>query len=81
MFSEHADQSDNDKRNRENLSHVDRQGFLETLLYLFGVLDEEAESEDVRQAEAKIPACAYYWHLAVSFWLLALLIDSPHDNE
>jgi len=54
----HTDDANDDKGNRKNLSHIDRQGFLETLLYLFGILDEEAESEDVRQAEAKVPASA-----------------------
>ncbi len=35
--------TDEDERDAENLSHVDRQGGLEGHLNLFGVLDEEAE--------------------------------------
>ena len=42
-------------------------------LYLFGVLDEETEGEDIRQTEAEIPACTYFlWH---PFMLC------PHNEE
>ena len=56
------------------MSHIEWERGFESFLEFFGVLDEEAEREDVRQAKAKVPACA-------DFWLLALLIDCPHDNE
>ena len=58
LCSYHTDDANYDKGNGEDLSHIDRQGSLEALLYLLGVLDEEAEGEDIRQAEAKVPASA-----------------------
>ena len=64
LFPEHADKSDNDKGYGEYLSHIKGQGSFESLLYLFGVFDEEAEGEDISQAEAEVPACTNsLWHL------------------
>ena len=55
----HAVHADDDEGNGENLSHVDGQGGLEGFLNLLGVLNEEAEGEDIGQTEAKIPATTY----------------------
>ncbi len=43
----HAVDADNDEGDGENLSHVNGQGGFEGFLNLLGVLDEEAEGEDV----------------------------------
>ena len=45
----------------------------EGFLNLLGVFDEEAEGEDIRQAEAEVPACADL--LRHSF------VEYPHDTE
>ena len=54
----HAVHAEDDKRDGENLTHIDGQRCLEGFLYLLGVLDKETEGEDIRQTEAEIPACA-----------------------
>ena len=69
----HAIDTNDDKRYRENLSHIEWEGGLEGFLDLLGVLDKEAESEDISQAEAEIPACADL--------LRHLLMQCPHDKE
>ncbi len=56
---QHADHSDNNEWNREYLSHINGQRGLKGFLNLLGVLDEEAEGEDIGQTEAKIPATTY----------------------
>jgi len=59
----HAIYTENDERYREYLPHVYRQRCFESFLYLLRILDEEAEGEDVGQAEAEIPARAdLLWH-------------------
>ena len=65
--------ADDDEGNGENLSHVDGQRGLEGFLNLLGVLDEEAEGEDVGQAEAEVPACANL--------LRPLLMQCPHNDK
>ena len=70
----HAPDAEDDERNGENLSHVDGQRGLEGFLYLLGVLNEEAEGEDIGQAEAEVPAGAYLGVLGVGCWVLVLLL-------
>ena len=41
-----ADYSDSDERQTEQLPHVDEHVSFEGFLYVFGIFDEEAESED-----------------------------------
>ena len=69
----HAIDTNDDERNRQNLAHVDGERGLEGFLDLLGVLYEEAEGEDIRQAEAEIPAGADF--------LRHLLMERPHDKK
>ena len=78
--SHHAVDADDDEGDGEDLSHVDGQRGFEGFLNLLGVLDEEAEGEDVGQTEAEVPACAHVEGLM----LLAvgeLLVDAPHNHK
>ena len=68
----HTIDTKDDEGNRKYLSHIDRQRGLEGFLNLLGVFDEEAEGEDIRQAETEVPASAYLGHLAAGCWLLAV---------
>ena len=49
----HAIDTNDDKRYRENLSHIEWERGLEGFLNLLGVLNEEAEGKDIGQAETK----------------------------
>ena len=69
----HAINAKYDEGNRKNLSHVDGERCLEGFLYLLGVFDEEAEGEDVCQAEAEVPTGANL--------LRHLLVELPHDDK
>ena len=78
----HAINAKYDEGNRKNLSHVDGERCLEGFLYLLGVFDEEAEGEDVCQAEAEVPTGTHLWVLGVGCWVLVTsLIDCPYDAE
>ena len=78
----HAINAKYDEGNRKNLSHVDGERCLEGFLYLLGVFDEEAEGEDVCQAEAEVPTGTHLWVLGAGCWVLVTsLIDCPHDAE
>ena len=71
--SQHAPGSEDNEWYGEYLSHVEWERGFEGFLNLFRVFDEETESEDIRQAEAEVPACAdLLWHL---------LVECPHDKE
>lgn len=61
----HTPDSQDDEGDGEDLAHVDWERGLEGLLDLLGVFDEEAEGEDIGQAEAEIPACAHLWVMGV----------------
>ena len=65
--------ADEDERNAENLSHIERHSGLEGLLDVLGKLDEEAEGEDERQAKAK--------EETASSLLFALPIEVPSYEE
>ena len=69
----HAINAKDDKRNAEDLSHIEWERSFEGFLDLLRVLDEEAESEDIRQAETEIPACTDLFR--------HLLMQCPHDKE
>ena len=56
---DHAIDAKNNERNAEELAHVEEHARLEAHLNVFGVLDEEAEGEDERDAEAEIEAFAH----------------------
>ena len=56
---DHAIDAKNNERNAEELPHVEEHARLEAHLNVFGVLDEEAEGEDERDAEAEIEAFAH----------------------
>ena len=56
---DHAIDAENNERNAEELAHVEEHARLEAYLNVFGVLDEEAEGEDERDAEAEIEAFAH----------------------
>ena len=71
--SQHAPGTENNEWYREYLSHVEWERGLECFLYLLGVFDEEAEGEDIRQAESEVPACADL--------LRHLLVECPQDEE
>ena len=71
--SYHAIDSKYDKGNRKNLSHIEWERGFEGFLHLLGVLNEEAEGEDICQTEAEVPACANL--------LRHLLMQNPHDQE
>ena len=79
----HAPDAEDDEGNGENLSHVNGQRGLEGFLYLLSVLNEEAEGEDVGQAEAEVPAGAYLGVLGAGCWVLGVgapLVDDPQDD-
>ena len=57
LGSHHTIAAEDDEGDGENLAHVEWEGGLEGFLDFLGVLDEEAEGEDIRQTEAEIPAC------------------------
>ena len=69
----HTVDTEDDEWNTEDLSHVEWESGLEGFLDLLGVLDEEAEGEDIGQAEAEIPASADL--------LRHLFVERPHDKE
>ena len=69
----HTIDTNDDKGNRKDLTHVEWESGLEGFLDLLGVLDKEAEGEDIGQAEAEIPASADL--------LRHLLMQCPHDKE
>ena len=69
----HAPYADDDEGNGEYLSHIDGQRGLEGFLDFLGILDEEAEGEDIGQAEAEVPACANL--------LRPLLMQCPHNDK
>ena len=69
----HTIDTNNDEGNRKNLSHIEWESGLEGFLDLLGVLDKEADGEDLGQAEAEIPASADL--------LRHLLMQCPHDKE
>ena len=54
-----APHADGDEGQGEYLSHVYGQAGLEGLLYLLGVLNEEAEGEDEGEAEAEVESLAH----------------------
>ena len=73
LGSYHAIGSKDDKWYRKYLSHIEWERGFEGFLNLLRVLNEEAEGEDIRQTEAKIPACADL--------LRHLLMETPHNQE
>ena len=74
LFSpQHTKDTEDNEGDGEDLPHVDGEGGLEGFLDLLGVLDEEAEGEDIRQTEAEVPACANL--------LRHFLMERPHDEE
>ena len=73
LGSYHAIDAKDDEGDREDLAHVEWERGLEGLLDFLGVLDEEAEGEDIGQTEAEVPACADL--------LGHLLVEYPHDAE
>jgi hypothetical protein len=58
VSANHAGHADDDERDAENLSHIQRHARFECHLNVFGVFDEEAEGEYQREAEAEKEACA-----------------------
>ena len=56
---DHAIDAENNERNTEELAHVEEHARLEAYLNVFGVLDEEAEGKDERDAETEIEAFAH----------------------
>lgn len=69
----HANHTDDDERNGEQLPHIEEHLLLKGFLYVLGVLDEEAEREDKGKAEAEKEASAYP--------LFVLLIEVPAYKE
>ena len=55
----HAPCTDDNEGNRQQLSHVEKHAFFKCLLHFFRVFDEEAEGEDIGQAETEIEAGAH----------------------
>lgn len=55
----HAHSAEHDERYAKQLSHVQYHVGLEGFLYIFGVLDEETESEYVCETKAEEEACAH----------------------
>ena len=58
LGSYHAIDTEDDEGDGEDLAHIKWEGGFEGFLNLLGIFDEEAEGEDIRQTEAKIPASA-----------------------
>ena len=69
----HAIYAKDNERNREDLSHIEWESGLESLLDLLGVFNQETEGENIRQTETEIPARADL--------LRHLLVQCPHDKE
>ena len=65
LFSEHTNHSNENERNRQDLSHIKGEGGLKGFLDLLGVLDEEAEGEDIGQTEAEVPASTYFLSVGI----------------
>ena len=58
-FPQHEVESDEDERDAQQLSHVERHALLKIYLLLLDELDEEAEGEDGCKAESEVESCAY----------------------
>ena len=71
--TDHRPYTQGDERDAQQLAHVERQIGLESLLYLLGKLDEEAEGEHQRQAETEIEPRAHT--------VLVLAVDEEDDGE
>ena len=74
---QHTINPDDDERNGEQLAHIEQHVSLPSLLHVLCVFDEEAESEDIEEAESEIPARSHF--RGVGF--LTSLINCPHDKE
>ena len=70
---ENAQDADDDKRNRQQLSHIQRQVSLESFLDVLGVLDEEACCKHQGEAQSEVESAAH--HVAM------LAIDEIDDHE
>ena len=55
----HAEETEEDEGNTEELPHVEEHAVLEIYLIFLGVLDEDASSEDEEEAETEEEACTY----------------------
>lgn len=86
----HAPHTEDDEGDAEQLAHVERHRVFETHLVDLQEFHEEAEGEDVGEAEAEIEASAYFGSLVVlSFSRVGSLpeqfsvasVDIKHDEE
>lgn len=66
--SAHEHCPNDDKRDAEELPHVEEHTALEVHLYIFGIFYEEAESEDVEKAKSEVEACA--WVVSLTFFYI-----------
>ena len=74
---DHAIDTEDDEGDGEQLAHVEKHVSLPGFLHVLGVFDEEAEGEDIGEAETEVPAGAYPWRAG----FLSSFIDCPHDEE
>ena len=77
LCPQHTIGTDEDEGDGEQLTHVEKHVGLPGFLHVLGVFNEEAEGEDIGQAESEIPARSHAWLAS----LLASFVDSPHDEE
>jgi hypothetical protein len=75
LFSAHAIDANDDEGYRQNLTHIEQHTTLKVYLYIFGVFDEEAESEDERKAKSEEKACAH------ALWMLAIKPKSHKEKH
>ena len=57
---EDAQDTDDDKRNRQQLSHIQRHVGFESFLDVFGILDEEAGRKHQGEAQSEVESAAHH---------------------
>ena len=57
--SPHAENAQQDERNAQELTHIEKHSILEIHLILLGVLNEDSAGENQEEAEAKEETCAH----------------------
>ena len=78
LSSNHTSDADDDKRNREQLAHIERHTCFEINLYILRVFDEEAERENERENETEEESTSDRLDDALGFkCLLSCLLSLP----
>ena len=62
---QHTINPDDDERDGEQLPHIEEHISFPSLLHVLRVFYQEAESEDIGEAESEIPACSNSWRTSL----------------